>query len=229
MTNNVEYDRIVPKQDILSDLEVERCEMRQKNSEKKSIITEYINSFYFEHGMAPTIREIEAGTGIPRPTVARYLSSMKESGEIEYNGGRRRIETERTQKISASGYVSVAVVGSVSCGPLGFAEENIEEYFRLPASFVGEGTFFLLRARGASMRDVGIEDGDMVLVRAQSEAEEGKIVVALVDGEATLKRFYRTDDENIFRLHPENRDYDDIFVQDLKIQGVATNVIKKLD
>ncbi len=202
--------------------------MRQKNNEKKSLITEYINSFYFKNGMAPTIREIEAGTGIPRPTVARYLSAMKDAGEIEYNGGRRRIETERTQKISSSDYVSVAVVGSVSCGPLGFAEENIEEYFRLPASFVGEGTFFLLRARGASMKGVGIDDGDMVLVRAQSEAEEGKIVVALVDGEATLKRFYRTDRDGVFRLHPENPDYEDIIVEGLQIQGVATNVIKSL-
>ncbi len=202
--------------------------MRQKNNEKKNVITEYINSYYFEHGMAPTIREIEAGTGIPRPTVARYLTAMKESGEIEYNGGRRRIETERTQKIADSGYVSVAVVGSVACGPLGFAEENIEEYFRLPVSFVGEGTFFLLKARGASMKGVGIDEGDLVLVRSQSEAEEGKIVVALVDGEATLKRFYRTDTEGVFRLHPENPEYEDIFVKNLQIQGVATNVIKSL-
>ncbi len=202
--------------------------MRQKNNEKKNLITEYINSFYFEHGMAPTIREIETGTKIPRPTVARYLTAMKESGEIEYNGGRRRISTERTQKIADSGYVSVAVVGSVACGPLGFAEENIEEYFRLPASFVGEGTFFLLKARGQSMKDVGIDDGDLVLVRSQNDAEEGKIIVALVDGEATLKRFYKTDREGVFRLHPENSEYDDIYVHGLQIQGVATSVIKKL-
>ncbi len=202
--------------------------MRQKDSEKKAQITKYINSFYFEHGMAPTIREIEAGTGIPRPTVARYLASMKETGEIEYNGGRRRIETERTQKIKDTGYVSVAVVGSVACGPLGFAEENIEEYFRLPVSFVGEGDFFLLKARGDSMKGVGIDDGDLVLVRSQSDAEEGKIIVALVDGEATLKRFYRTDREGVFKLHPENPDFEDIFVRELQIQGVATNVIKAL-
>ena len=203
--------------------------MRQKNNETKARITEYIDEFYFERGMAPTIREIESGTGIPRPTVARYLAAMRDSGEIEYNGGRRRIETERTQKISDSGYVQVAVVGSVACGPLGFAEENIEEYFRLPASFVGEGSYYLLRARGDSMRGAGIDDGDLVLVRKQDTAEEGRIVVALVDGEATLKRFYRTDDRTAFRLHPENTDYEDIFVDTLLIQGVATNVIKRLD
>ena len=200
--------------------------MRQKSNDTKKRITEYIDSFYFERGMAPTIREIEAGTGVPRPTVARYLASMRDEGEIEYNGGRRRIETQRTQKISDSGYVRVAVVGSVSCGPLGFAEENIEEYFRLPVSFVGEGEFYLLRARGQSMKGAGIDDGDLVLVRRQDTAEEGKIAVALVDGEATLKRVFY--EEGRARLHPENEEYDDIFVDSLVIQGVATNVIKKL-
>ncbi len=202
--------------------------MRAKSEQTKKVITDYIDSFYFEHGMAPTIREIEAGTGVPRPTVQRYLASMRDSGEIEYHGGRRRIETERTQKIADSGYISVAVVGSIACGPLGFAEENIEEYIRLPSSFVGEGTYFLLRARGDSMKGAGIDDGDMVLVRQQSEPQEGKIVVALVDGEATLKRFYRTDTDGVYRLHPENDTYDDIMVEHLVIQGVATNVIKTL-
>ena len=202
--------------------------MRAKSIETKKKITDYIDSFYFEHGMAPTIREIEAGTGVPRPTVQRYLTSMRDSGEIEYHGGRRRIETERTQKIADEGYVSVAVVGSIACGPLGLAEENIEEYIRLPASFVGEGTYFLLHARGESMTGAGIDDGDMVLVRQQSEADEGKIVVALVDGEATLKRFYRTEREGVYRLHAENDAYEDIIVDQLSIQGVATNVIKKL-
>ena len=202
--------------------------MRAKSNETKQKITDYIDTFYFEHGMAPTIREIEAGTGVPRPTVQRYLASMRDSGEIEYHGGRRRIETERTQKIADSGYVSVAVVGSIACGPLGFAEENIEEYIRLPASFVGEGTYFLLRARGDSMMGAGIDDGDMVLVRQQNDAPEGKIVVALVDGEATLKRFYSTDRDGVYRLHPENEAYEDIIVEHLSIQGVATNVIKTL-
>ena len=202
--------------------------MRAKSEETKRRIIEYIDTFYFENGMAPTIREIESGTGIPRPTVQRYLTSMRDSGEIEYNGGRRRIETERTQKIADSSYVSVAVVGSISCGPLGFAEEDIEEYIRLPVSFVGEGEYFLLRARGDSMVGVGIDDGDMVLLRRQNEAPEGKIVAALVDGEATLKRFYRTDREGVYRLHPENEAYDDIYVEHLIIQGVASSVIKRL-
>ena len=203
--------------------------MRQKNSDTKHKITEFIDGFYFERGMAPTIREIESGTGIPRPTVHRYLTAMRDSGEIEYNGGRRRIETERTQKIADGGYVQVAVVGSIACGPLGFAEENIEEYFRLPASFVGEGSYYLLRARGDSMTGAGIDNGDLVLVRKQPTAEEGNIVVALVDGEATLKRFYRMKNANTFRLHPENSEYEDIIVDSLSIQGVATNVIKKLN
>ena len=202
--------------------------MRHKSGETKELIKNYIDKFYFERGMAPTIREIEAGTGVPRPTVQRYLTAMRDAGEIEYNGGRRRIETQRTQKIADAGYVSVALIGSVACGPLGFAEEHVEEYFRLPASFVGEGTYFMLRARGESMTGAGIDDGDLVLVRAQNEAREGQIVVALVDGEATLKRFYYTDMPGVFRLHAENEEYPDIIIGGVSIQGVAKNVIKKL-
>lgn len=201
--------------------------MRKKNSDTKEKILEYIDSFYFQRGSAPTIREIEAGTGIPRPTVARYLKAMSEDGEIEYRGGRRRIETERIQKVADDGYVSVAVIGSVACGPLGFCEENIEEYYRLPVSFCGDGSYYILRARGESMRGIGVDDGDMVLVRAQNTAEEGDIVVALVDGEATLKRFYKNSGGG-YILHPENEDFDDIYVREVLIQGVASKVIKDL-
>ena len=103
------------------------------------------------------ICSVEAGTGIARPTVQRYLSAMRESGEIEYNG-RRGIETEFTKKINAE-TTNVGLVGSIACGAPTFAEENIDEYFRLPVSMVGLGKFFLLRAKGESMIDAGIDDG----------------------------------------------------------------------
>jgi len=121
-----------------------------------------------------------------------------------------------------------AVLGSVSCGVPRFAEENIEEYVSLPEALFGRGEFFILKAKGDSMIDAGIDDGDLVVIRQQSSAEDGQIVVALIDDEATLKRFYRDDKNKRVRLHPENEAMEDIFVDDCIIQGIAVKVIKDL-
>ena len=98
----------------------------------------------------------------------------------------------------------------------------------LPVALFGQGDFFILRTSGNSMIEAGIEPGDLVVVRKQNTAEEGDIVVALVDNETTLKRFYRDKKHRCIRLHPENSRMKDIHVQDCTIQGVAQNVIKAL-
>ena len=101
-------------------------------------------------------------------------------------------------------------------------------YVPLPVALFGQGDFYLLRASGKSMIEAGIDPGDLVVVRKQNTAEEGDIVVALVDNETTLKRFYRDKKHRCIRLHPENSKMKDIYVQDCTIQGVAQNVIKTL-
>ena len=118
----------------------------------------------------------------------------------------------------------------VPCGPLSEEYECIDGYVRLPVSFVGNAKkCFLLTASGNSMIDAGINDGDLVLVRQQEEANYNDIVVALVDNEVTLKR-YRPDNENgVIVLHPENKRMKDIVVDECKIQGVAIKVIKDLE
>lgn len=123
----------------------------------------------------------------------------------------------------------VAVLGRVSCGLPKYAEENIEEYVSLPVSLFGQGRFFILRADGESMIEAGIEDGDMVVIRQQSTASEGQIVVALVEDETTLKRYYIDKRRRCVRLHPENSEMEDIYVNDCIIQGVAVHVIKALE
>ena len=120
----------------------------------------------------------------------------------------------------------VPVVGTVACGSPILAEENIEEYVTLPAALFGRGNFFLLRARGDSMINAGIADGDLVLVRQQDTAEYNQIAVALIDDEATLKRFRPEGDRVV--LHAENPNYDDIVVDRCAVQGVAVKVIKDL-
>lgn len=121
-----------------------------------------------------------------------------------------------------------AIVGSVPCGSPQYEEENIEEYISLPTAIFGKGDFFILRASGNSMIEAGIDDGDLVVVKKQLYADDGDIVVALVDNQNTLKRFYRDNDNRKVILHPENKWMKDIVVDDCFIQGVACHVIKSL-
>ena len=198
--------------------------MRQKNQDTFAAIETYINEFVSENGYCPTVREIAAGIGVPKATTHRYMKQMREEGTIDYSGY-RHITTSNTRTDS----VRVPVLGSVSCGIPKYAEEYIEEYVRLPVSLFGKGNFFILRAYGDSMIDAGIDDGDLVLVRQQTKAEDGQIVVALVDDSATLKRFYRDPKNQRVRLHPENAAYEDIYVDHCEIQGVAVKILKDLD
>lgn len=177
-------------------------------------------------GPSPSVREIADALGVNYSTVSRYLKQMKEEGILDY-AGHRNITT-RESKRTQTETMKVPVLGSVACGLPKFAEENIEEYVRLPVSLFGNGDFYLLRASGDSMIKVGICDGDLVLVRRQNHADDGQIVVALMEDEATLKRYYREPQNRRIRLHPENDSMEDIYVDNCAIQGVAVKVIKNL-
>ena len=201
--------------------------MRTKNAEYFDLLERYIDNYRENKGVAPSLREIETALGISRSTVSRYLSFMREKGMIEYEGP-RRINTREAQ-ITKNECVKVPVLGVVSCGIPKFAEENIEEYIRLPVALFGRGNFFILRADGDSMIEANIESGDLVLIRQQSTADPGQIVVALIDNEeATLKRYYPEPENYRVRLHPENRTMKDIYVPDCVIQGVAVKVVKEI-
>ena len=198
--------------------------MQYKKPEYCAMIEDYINSYRNRQGSSPSVRQIAAGVGLAVGTVSKYLSYMRENGVLDYDG-HRNITTRKSKGLMNMLYVPL--LGAVSCGVPKFAEENIEEYVCLPESLFGRGEFFLLRAKGDSMTGAGIEDGDLVLIRQQSTAEYNQIVVALVDDEATLKRFRPKEDHVI--LHPENNRYEDIIVDSCLIQGVAVKVIKDLE
>lgn len=116
----------------------------------------------------------------------------------------------------------------ISCGKPRYEEENIEEYVMLPTALFGSGEFYILRANGDSMIDAGIETGDTVVIRKQNTAQFGDIVVALADGQNTLKTYAYDEELERVMLQPENEEYDPIYPNELYIQGVAVNVIKKL-
>ena len=167
--------------------------------------------------------EIADAIGIGKTTVYRYLSQMKKDGVVDYSGF-RNVKTKKTNVQS----VRIPVLGAIACGIPKFAEENIEEYVKLPVSLFGQGDYFILRAVGDSMIGASIEDGDLVLIRKQDYANEGQIVVALINNDATLKRFYPEPKKHRVRLHPENPEMDDIITKDCEIQGVAVKVFKDL-
>ena len=199
--------------------------MRSKSKSRMNEIKKFIENYYMKEYRSPSITEIANALSIARSTAHSYLVEMNEKGMLSYNG--KDIRTELIEKIKPN-VTRAAILGSISCGVPNFAEENIEEYVSLPESMFGKGEFFILKAKGESMIDVGIEEGDLVVIKAQNYAEEGQIVVALVEDEDTLKRFYKDKKTNRVRLHPENSKMEDIIVDNCIIQGVAVKVIKDL-
>lgn len=200
--------------------------MRHKSEKTRCEIISAIDGYFFEHKRAPSINEISTLVGHSKSTVHGYLKDLNESGRIVYDG--TILETEAMRKADHA-YTLAPILGAVACGAPQYEEENYEAYVALPEALFGKGEHFVLEAKGESMIEAGIAPGDYVVVRKQSTAEDGDIVVALVDNETTLKRFYRDEKRECVRLHPENKHMADIFVEKCYIQGVARHVIKKLE
>lgn len=201
--------------------------MRSKNADLFPEIEGFIDQYREKHNTSPSVQEIADHIGMAKSSTSRYLSHMREHGMLDYEG-HRNIATRETKR-TRSETVKVPVLGSVSCGVPKFAEENIEEYIRLPVALFGRGNFYILRANGDSMIEADIDDGDLVIIRQQNYADEGQIVVALMEDEATLKRYYPEPHNRRVRLHPENSSMEDIYVSDCIIQGVAVKVLKDLE
>ena len=202
--------------------------MRQKSESKMQQILDCVDRYFSDFGEIPSVRDIAENTGIAVTTVHRYLTALKESGELEYSG-RRSIITKRINMESAQ--YSMPVLGYVRCGPGEEEQEEIVEYIRLPESMIGRGEFFALIAKGESMIDAGIHPGDYVIIRKQNTAEPGELIVALYDGLNNLKQLAYDDDERRYVLRSCNEDkeaYPDIPFEELTIQGVAVGVYHRL-
>ena len=200
--------------------------MRKQDESKKSVILAFIDEYYNEYNEIPAVRTIAEGTGIALATVHRYLLSLKESGELEYNG-RKSISTKRIDLESR--HASAPVLGYVRCGEGEEETEEVIEYIRLPESLVGTGEFFVLIAQGDSMIDAGVNEGDYVVIRKQNTASDGDYVVALYEGLNNLKELVCDNGRYILRSCNEDKEtYPDIYPRDLKIQGVAVRVMHRL-
>lgn len=206
--------------------------MRVMSTEVMDRIIFYVDQYFCDKHTTPSAGEIAQGVGIPRTTAYRYLVEMDARGMIEYDGKSRTIRTPMIKKFAPDS-APCPLLGSIPCGCAQTEEENVRKYISLPISLFGKGKFYILEASGDSMVDVGIDDGDLVVVRTDCTAEAGDVVVALTeDNESTLKVLggVDADTQKAILEYRNQSKYPDrkILVRQLTIQGVAKHVIKAL-
>lgn len=199
--------------------------MRHKDSELLEAMYDYVVQYKKMNSISPSYGDIGNHFGINRSTACRYMKVLEQEGKLELLGHRSVRITEETKTDSV---VQVPVLGNIACGAPIFADGRIDSYMALSQSIVKGKECFIVTAQGDSMINAGINDGDLVLVEAASTADEGSIVVALIDDEATLKRFYIDKDNQKILLVPENDNYETRIVDHCIIQGIARKVIKDL-
>lgn len=198
--------------------------MRTLNHERLQTIEQYIVEYQKENGQSPTYRQIMQAMNMSSLNlVQRYIKALENEGRITRS---KLGNIEVIPQLKPGDTTMAYLVGNIVCGNPTEAIENIEECYALPTELFGDGTLFMLRAHGDSMIDVGIREGDLVVLRQQNTADDGEIVAALVNGESTLKRIYRKGRKTILR--PENATMEDIVVdaEDCLIQGVLVSCIR---
>ncbi len=184
---------------------------------------EYIKTYQIENGQSPSYRNILRALNLSSVSVvSRYIKLLNERGLLMKD----MVGTIGISKnITKCKTILAPVVGTVTCGSPILAQENIEGMYQLPIDIFGDEKLFLLHAQGDSMIGAGIKDGDLLVVRKCETADNGQIVVALLDDSATVKRFFKQKDFVV--LHPENERYDDIKTKDVKILGIVQHCIHK--
>jgi len=201
--------------------------MEQTLSPKQEQILNCIKQSLREKGYPPSVRELCLAVGLSSTsTVHSHLNSLEKKGFIRRDPSKpRTIEVLDEEVNWLSDHVTaVPVVGKVTAGVPILAVENIEDYFPLPKQMTRHEDTFMLNVRGTSMINAGIFDGDQIIVRKQDFANNGDIVVALLEDEVTVKRFFK--ETNRVRLQPENDTMDPIYCTDVKILGRVLGLIR---
>ncbi len=212
--------------------------MAGKVTKRQQAVLDCIEDCIREKGYGPTVREVCQSLGLSSPsTVHVHLKALEQKGLIKRDPLKSRsialmhpleesTPASNSFQPSFSKIVAVPLVGNVAAGSPILAEENITDTLSLPTDIVGDSPSFLLSVRGESMIEAGINDGDYVVVKEQPVADNGDIVVALIDDGATVKRFYREADH--IRLQPENSSMDPIITTDCSIAGKVVAVFRRL-
>lgn len=200
-----------------------------KISAKQREILEYMKSEILNKGYPPAVREICEAVGLKSTSsVHSHLETLEKNGYIRRDPTKpRAIEiVDDNFNLTRREVVNVPIVGKVAAGQPILAVENIDNYFPIPMEYMPNAETFMLEVKGESMINVGIYDGDRILVQKQSVARNGEIVVALVDDSATVKTFYK--EEGYYRLQPENDNMDPIIVSQVDILGKVFGVFRFL-
>ena len=208
-------------------------------NKRERAILKYIQKQVEINGYAPSVREIGRAVNLSSTaTVQGYLNKLEERGFIKRENQKGRtlrllkdskgndLTEEPKDYYSNKELVDVPVVGKITAGQPILAVENITDTFPIPIDFTGNSECFMLTVRGDSMIEAGIFTGDYILVKKQNTAENGQIVVALIDDEATVKTFYKEKDH--IRLQPENHTMDPIIVPNCSILGIVCGVFRKI-
>lgn len=203
-------------------------EKKHLNDKEKQVF-DYIIEAIKDTGYPPTVREICKAVGFKSTCSAhQYINKLTEKGYLEKSSLKMRalkvVEDEKEET------VSVPIVGKVAAGEPILATENIEDYFSIGESFFSRNALqndnFILRVQGESMINVGINNGDFIVVSKQSTARNGEIIVAMIDGEATVKTYYK--EKNYIRLQPENDTMDPIISDKVEIIGKVVGLFRKI-
>ena len=196
-------------------------------TKKQTEILEYIKSQILNKGYPPSVRDICTAVNLKSTSsVHAHLETLEKNGYIRRDPTKpRAIEIiDDNFNLTRREVVNVPLIGQVAAGQPLLAVENITSYFPIPAEFIPKEEVFMLNVKGASMVNAGIYDGDQIIVKQQSTASNGEIVVALVDDSATVKRFYK--ENGHIRLQPENDFMEPIIVDSCEIIGKVIGLIR---
>jgi len=200
-------------------------------TKRQQEIFDFIKGYSSRHGYPPTVRDIGKAVGLASSsTVHAHLANLEKIGLLRRDPSKPRAIEMLDRAVDGVKSIvrpnGLPLIGHVAAGQPVLAEENVEEYVDVPGLAGGDEGEYLLRVRGDSMKDAGILEGDFVVVRPQSTAKNGEIVVALVGEEATVKRFYKEADH--VRLQPENTAMEPIRSREVRVLGRVVGVMRKV-
>lgn len=190
-------------------------------------VYDFIRDHLRRFGYPPTVRDIGKAVGLASPsTVHAHLANLERMGLLRRDPAKPRAMEVLAEEGTEPAPRPLPLLGAIAAGEPILAEQNIEAYVPVPAACGGGQGDYLLRVRGESMREAGILDGDLVVVRQQRTAQNGEIVVALIGEEATVKRFYK--DRETIRLEPANPDYKPILSREVEVIGKVVGLLRRV-
>lgn len=211
--------------------------MARKITKRQQQIYDFIRAYQQEKGYPPSVREMAAAVGLSSPsTVHAHLSALEERGLIKrdktkpralevFNQDGSESALAEVKEVPDRGTISLPLIGRVAAGLPILAEQNVEDTFTLPTEIATDSSSFILEVHGNSMINVGIYNGDYIVVREQKSAMNGEIVVAMIDGEATVKTFYK--EQGRVRLQPENDAMEPIYATNPTILGKVVALMRR--